>query len=98
MSTTAENVRDEMLAAIPEPIPGHIALDGAMLALASAIVSFDCRLTDARLVATHHVMIGEVVAIRLAAARPSLLYHGRGYGSFFALEPTMERNLRCLSS
>jgi flavin reductase len=48
-------------------------------ALASAIVSFDCRLSDARLVATHHVMIGEVVAIRLAAARPSLIYHGRAY-------------------
>jgi len=48
-------------------------------ALVSAVVSFDCRLTDARLVATHHVMIGEVIAIRLGVARPALLYEGRGY-------------------
>lgn len=48
-------------------------------ALASAIVCFDCRLTDARLVATHHVMIGEVLAIRLGPLRPALLYEGRTY-------------------
>jgi flavin reductase (DIM6/NTAB) family NADH-FMN oxidoreductase RutF len=48
-------------------------------ALASALVSFDCRLTDARLVATHHVMIGRVVAIRLGESRPALIYYGRAY-------------------
>lgn len=48
-------------------------------ALATSLVSFDCRLSDARIVATHHVIIGEIVAIRLGAARPALIYQGRHY-------------------
>jgi len=47
--------------------------------LASALVSFDCRLTDARIVATHHVIIGEIVAVRLGASGSALVYHGRAY-------------------
>jgi flavin reductase (DIM6/NTAB) family NADH-FMN oxidoreductase RutF len=47
--------------------------------LATSLVSFDCRLTDARLVATHHVMIGEIVGIRLGRSRPALVYLGRAY-------------------
>jgi flavin reductase (DIM6/NTAB) family NADH-FMN oxidoreductase RutF len=42
-------------------------------------VSFDCRLTDARIVATHHVIIGEIVAVRLGASGSALVYHGRAY-------------------
>jgi flavin reductase (DIM6/NTAB) family NADH-FMN oxidoreductase RutF len=47
--------------------------------LATSLVAFDCRLTDARLVATHHVIIGEIVAIHLGASRPALIYRGRAY-------------------
>lgn len=49
--------------------------------LASSLVAFDCRLTDARLVATHHIVLGEIVAVRLGEARPSLIYRGRHYHS-----------------
>jgi len=48
-------------------------------ALATGLVSFDCRLSDARIVATHHVIIGEIVSIRLGEARPALVYQGRFY-------------------
>lgn len=47
--------------------------------LDGALASFDCRLTDSRIVATHRVMIGEVAAIRLGDPGPALLYLGRGY-------------------
>jgi flavin reductase (DIM6/NTAB) family NADH-FMN oxidoreductase RutF len=47
--------------------------------LATSIVAFDCHLTDARLVATHHVIIGEIVAIHLGQNRPALVYQGRAY-------------------
>ncbi len=48
-------------------------------ALATSLVSFDCRITDARVVATHHVIIGEIVRIRLGEQRPPLVYLGRHY-------------------
>ncbi len=48
-------------------------------ALATSLVSFDCRLDDARVVATHHVIIGEIVSIRLGAAKPALVYQRRLY-------------------
>jgi flavin reductase (DIM6/NTAB) family NADH-FMN oxidoreductase RutF len=47
--------------------------------LTTSLVAFDCRLTDARLVATHHVIIGEIVAIRLGRDRPALVYRNRAY-------------------
>ena len=47
--------------------------------LATSLVAFDCRVTDARLVATHHVIIGEVVAIQVGENRPGLVYQGRAY-------------------
>ena len=47
--------------------------------LASSLVAFDCRVTDARLVATHHVIIGEILAVRLGQNRPALVYQGRAY-------------------
>lgn len=53
-------------------------LTGAPL-LASSLVAFECRLADARLVATHHVIIGEIVAIRLGEPRSALVYQGRAY-------------------
>ena len=47
--------------------------------LASSLVAFDCLLSEARLVATHHVIIGEVVAMHLGENRPGLVYQGRTY-------------------
>jgi flavin reductase (DIM6/NTAB) family NADH-FMN oxidoreductase RutF len=49
--------------------------------LLSSLVSFECRLSDARIVATHHVLIGEIADIRLGEERPALVYRGRGYRS-----------------
>ncbi|HZW47126.1 MAG TPA: flavin reductase family protein, partial [Microvirga sp.] len=48
-------------------------------ALATSLVSFDCRLSDARVVATHHVIIGEILTIRLGEIRPALVYQRRLY-------------------
>jgi flavin reductase len=48
-------------------------------ALGTSLVSFDCRISDARVVATHHVIIGEIVGIRLGERRPALIYQARHY-------------------
>lgn len=48
-------------------------------ALADAIVSFDCRLTEARLVGTHNIFIGEVVEIRSRNDGHALLYFDRNF-------------------
>lgn len=48
-------------------------------ALTDAIVSFDCRLTEARLVGTHNILIGEVVDIRCRPDGHALLYFDRNY-------------------
>ncbi len=47
--------------------------------LTDALVGFDCRLIDARIVATHRVLIGEVVAMRLGSPEPALLYFDRAF-------------------
>ncbi|MFN3634229.1 MAG: flavin reductase [Rhizobium rhizophilum] len=48
-------------------------------ALADAIVSFDCRLIEARLVGTHNIFSGEVVDIRCRRDGHALLYFDRNY-------------------
>lgn len=48
-------------------------------ALADAIVSFDCRLSEARLVGTHNILIGEVMDIRSRRDGHALLYFDRNY-------------------
>jgi flavin reductase len=48
-------------------------------ALSTSLASFDCRLSDARIVATHHVIVGEIVNIRLGKKQPALVYQGRLY-------------------
>ncbi|HZH52438.1 MAG TPA: flavin reductase family protein [Microvirga sp.] len=50
--------------------------------LTSSLVAFDCRLGEARIVATHHVIIGEIVAVRLGERRPALIYRDRLYHEF----------------
>jgi flavin reductase len=47
--------------------------------LTTSLVSFDCRISDARVVATHHVIIGEIVSIRLGERSPALVYQARHY-------------------
>ena len=48
-------------------------------ALADAMVSFDCRLAEARLVGTHHIFIGQVQGIRSRADGNALLYFDRSF-------------------
>ncbi len=48
-------------------------------ALETSLVAFDCRLVEARLVATHYVVIGAVVEVRLGPAATALAYRERGY-------------------
>lgn len=56
-----------------------IDLKSGNQALADAIVSFDCRLAEARLVGTHNIFIGEVVEIRTRKDGHALLYFDRNY-------------------
>lgn len=50
--------------------------------LASALVSFDCRLVEARSVATHKIVLGEVVAQAGPVRRKGLIYRNRRFGRF----------------
>jgi flavin reductase len=58
-------------------VTGAPALDGAL-------ASFDCRLVEARTLATHRIIIGEVVALaaRSKAHPPGLIYRNRRFGQF----------------
>ena len=47
--------------------------------LASAIAAFDCRLIDVRRVATHDVVVGEVLAVHCAREAAALAYLDRAY-------------------
>ncbi|OJF93360.1 flavin reductase [Pararhizobium antarcticum] len=47
--------------------------------LASAVAAFDCRIVDIKTVATHVVIFGEVVGVKLGDKKPALLYLDRGY-------------------
>lgn len=57
-------------------------LDSGAPVLSGAMASFDCRLIDAKDMATHRVLFGEVTAIRTAANLSPLVYHNRGYHTF----------------
>lgn len=50
--------------------------------LKSALVAFDCRLVAAHAVATHKVLIGEVVALGGSGIGESLVYRRRRFGGF----------------
>lgn len=47
--------------------------------LETALVSFDCRMIDATLVGTHHIIVGEVVDTRVGLHRRALVYRERAY-------------------
>jgi flavin reductase len=49
--------------------------------LEGALASFDCRLVEVRDIATHHVLVGEVEAVRIGTAGESLVYLDRAYRS-----------------
>ncbi len=49
--------------------------------LADALVAFDCRLVDVKHVATHRILIGEVVALGGTGAGAGLVYRQRDFGS-----------------
>jgi flavin reductase len=51
-------------------------------ALESALVSFDCRLVATHPVATHRVLIGEVVALGGGGSGPGLVYRHRRFGGY----------------
>lgn len=67
-------------------------------AIAAALAHLDCDVFEAVGAADHTVFFGDVHAVRRRGDGDPLIYHGRGYGSVFAPEPTTERNLRCVSS
>jgi flavin reductase len=47
--------------------------------LASAVVAFDCRTVETKVVASHNVVFGAVEAVRLGPGGPALVYHERVY-------------------
>ena len=47
--------------------------------LADALAAFDCRVIEIKVVATHMILIGEVMGISFGAQKPALLYMDRGY-------------------
>jgi flavin reductase len=47
--------------------------------LRSAVVAFDCRTIDVRIVATHNVFFAAIEAIHMGQSGPALVYHERAY-------------------
>jgi flavin reductase len=47
--------------------------------LDGALASFECRLSEVKDVATHHVLFGDVVAVRVGAEARGLAWFRRGY-------------------
>jgi len=47
--------------------------------LATAVVAFDCRTIEIKVMASHNVVFGAVEAVRLGPAGPALVYHDRAY-------------------
>ena len=47
--------------------------------LKDALAAFDCRLVEFKVMATHMVLIGEVLGVSFGEHKPALLYMDRGY-------------------
>ncbi|WP_164924621.1 flavin reductase family protein [Sinorhizobium fredii] len=47
--------------------------------LVDAIAAFDCRLLEVKIMATHAILFGEVVDVRIGEKAPPLIYVDRGY-------------------
>ncbi len=54
-------------------------IDTGAPVLTGAIASFECRLIDAKDIATHRVLFGEVTAIKTGDSLSPLVYLNRGY-------------------
>ncbi|QIB36362.1 flavin reductase family protein [Ancylobacter pratisalsi] len=54
---------------------GHLGIP----VLAGAVVVFECRLVEARTIATHDVLVGRVEAVTLGRDGPRLAYLGREF-------------------
>ncbi|AJD41402.1 flavin reductase [Rhizobium mongolense] len=44
-----------------------------------SLASFDCRVMEIKEMSTHHIIFGEVVAVRFNETKPALLYMNRDY-------------------
>ncbi|WP_046120914.1 flavin reductase family protein [Ensifer aridi] len=47
--------------------------------LVDAVAAFDCRLIEAKIMATHLILFGEVVDVQIGEKQPPLIYVDRGY-------------------
>ncbi|WP_200960692.1 flavin reductase [Rhizobium sp. Root708] len=47
--------------------------------LSDALAAFDCRVTEIKEMTTHHIIFGEVLAVRFDEQKPALLYMNRDY-------------------
>jgi cob(II)yrinic acid a,c-diamide reductase len=47
--------------------------------LMDALAAFDCRLVELKVMATHVILIGEVMGVSFGEHKPALLYMDRGY-------------------
>ncbi|WP_337267122.1 flavin reductase family protein [Oryzifoliimicrobium ureilyticus] len=47
--------------------------------LMDSLAAFDCRVTGIKQMSTHHILFGEVVAVRFDDRRPALFYMNRDY-------------------
>jgi cob(II)yrinic acid a,c-diamide reductase len=47
--------------------------------LSDALAVFDCRVVEIKVMATHMILLGEVVGLTLGEQKPALLYMDRGY-------------------
>lgn len=56
-----------------------VEMTSGSFAVKDAIVSLDCELAEARLLGTHHILIGRVVGIRSRSDGNALLYFDRNY-------------------
>jgi len=47
--------------------------------LTDAITAYECRIVDRKVTASHTVLFGEVIGLKIGDKAPSLLYLGRGF-------------------
>ena len=47
--------------------------------MTDAVVAFDCRVIETKMVGTHNVVFAGVVAVRLGRPGGALVYHERAY-------------------
>ncbi len=71
--------RDQLDSALRFSTAAWTTLETGSPILADATAAFDCRIIDIKTMATHIVLFGEVVALRLGEKKPALLYLDRGY-------------------